>query len=145
MAEVNKERVQELLNDYSYDSIVARHDYIKDLYLDVLYNDLCNEQRRKMLLRVYGNEISALICAQHMKMPNTEITRYEIAGKFMPIGDFIYGCETEMFNDRDGFACYAESDGTGTSCNIKPNWVKQGFIRTDFDYVIWVDVKLAKV
>lgn len=127
MAEINKNMVQEILNTLTYGDIVIRID-------DLMYGytgDIPNEHQQ---------QLSALLCAKHLTIPQTVIKRIPVvSGRFMDISDFIYDCEKGNINDIEGFACYAENDGMGTECFIKPNWVKNGFVRTDFDYVIWIE------
>lgn len=127
MAEINKNMVQEILNTLTYDDIVFRVDDIMYRYI----GDIPNEHQQ---------QLSALLCAKYLTIPHTVIKRIPVScGHFMNISDFIYECEKGNLNDIGGFACYAENDGMGTECFIKPNWVKNGFIRTDFDYVIWIN------
>ena len=57
-------------------------------------------------------------------------------GDVMELKEFVIDVESGYFIDYDGFGHYVR-DGKESDIEIYPSDVKKGYIRTDFDTIIW--------
>ena len=87
----------------------------------------------------HWDEVMCLDIARTMLIDKTSANFTEIdnIGDLMTVKDFESACKSHAIMGYDGFGYYADKDKKCSDIEADPKAFELGYIRSDFEYVIW--------